>query len=122
MKKIDNRKNMQFIDDRQIKGVVAENLAKNYFLSKGYLVFSSSTAQGCIDLVVIKKNGKVLKIDVKAVSRRKRDNGKINRRSTNLQKIINVKLFYVDVDKKECYFYKNNDDHLKRRTKVEKII
>ena len=50
----------KFIVEKQVKGTVAENLAKNYFLSKGFLVFPSLTAQGCIDMVVIDKNNKTL--------------------------------------------------------------
>ena len=66
-------------------------------------------------------NNEILKIDIKAVSRRKRDNGKINRCRTSLQKKLDVKILYVDIEKMECYFYKYNENHLKRRTKVEKI-
>ena len=111
----------KFIIDKQVKGAIAENLAKNYFLNKGYLVFPNLTAQGCIDMVVINENNEILKIDIKAVSRRKRDNGKINRCRTSLQKKLDVKILYVDIEKMECYFYKYNENHLKRRTKVEKI-
>ena len=111
----------KFIVEKQVKGTVAENLAKNYFLSKGFLVFPSLTAQGCIDMVVIDRNNKTLKVDVKCVSRRKRDNHKVNRSRTSLQKELDVKIFYVDIEKRECYFYTYDENHLKRRTKVEKI-
>tara|TARA_R100001369_G_scaffold29405_1_gene53045 strand:+ start:672 stop:1013 length:342 start_codon:yes stop_codon:yes gene_type:complete len=111
----------KFIVKKQVKGSIAENLAQNYFLSKGYLVFPNLTAQGCIDMVVVNENNETLKIDIKAVSRRKRDNGKINRCRTSLQKKLDVKLLYVDIEKMECYFYIQNENHLKRRTKVEKI-
>ena len=95
----------KFIVEKQIKGTIAENLAKNYFLNKGFLVFPSLTAQGCIDMVVINKNNKMLKVDVKCVSRRKRDNHKVNRSRTLLQKELDVKILYVDIEKRECYFY-----------------
>ena len=111
----------KFIVEKQVKGTVAENLAKNYFLNKGFLVFPSLTAQGCIDMVVINENNKMLKVDVKCVSRRKRDNHKVNRSRTLLQKELDVKILYVDIEKKECYFYMYDKNHLKRRTKVEKI-
>jgi hypothetical protein len=111
----------KFIIEKQVKGAIAENLAKNYFLNKGFLVFPSLTAQGCIDMVVVNKNNKTLKVDVKCVSRRKRDNHKVNRSRTPLQKQLNVKILYVDTDRKECYFYKEDKHHLKGRTKVEKI-
>jgi len=111
----------KFIIEKQVKGAIAENLAKNYFLNKGFLVFPSLTAQGCIDMVVVNKNNKTLKVDVKCVSRRKRDNHKVNRSRTLLQKKLDVKILYVDIKKGECYFYKENKNHLKRRTKVEKI-
>jgi hypothetical protein len=111
----------KFIIEKQVKGTVAENLAKNYFLSKGFLVFPSLTAQGCIDMIVVNKDNKTLKVDVKCVSRRKRDNHKVNRSRTSLQKKLDVKILYVDIEKEECYFYKEDKNHLKRRTKVEKI-
>ena len=85
----------KFIVEKQIKGTVAENLAKNYFLSKGFLVFPSLTAQGCIDMVVIDRNNKILKVDVKCVSRRKRDNHKVNRSRTSLQKELDVKIIVM---------------------------
>ncbi len=111
----------KFIVEKQVKGTVAENLAKNYFLNKGFLVFPSLTAQGCIDMVVINEDNKMLKVDVKCVSRRKRDNHKVNRSRTLLQKELDVKILYVDIEKKECYFYMYDENHLKRRTKVEKL-
>ena len=111
----------EFIIDKQVKGTIAENLAKNYFLNKGYLVFPNLTAQGCIDMVVINKNNEIMKIDVKSVSIRERDGYPIMRARSLLQKNLDVKLFYVDIEKKECWFYRENKNHLKRRTKVEKI-
>ena len=111
----------KFIIDKQVKGAIAENLAKNYFLNKGYLVFPNLTAQGCIDMVVINQNNEIIKIDVKSVSIRERDGYPIMRARSLLQKELDVKLFYVDIEKKECWFYKEHENHLKRRTKVEKI-
>jgi len=111
----------EFIIDKQVKGAIAENLAKNYFLNKGYLVFPNLTAQGCIDMVIINQNNKIMKIDVKSVSIRERDGYPVMRSRTLLQKKLDVKLFYVDVNKRECWFYQENENHLKRRTKVEKL-
>ena len=84
-------------------------------------MFSNISQQGCIDMIVVNKDNELLKVDVKCVSRRKRDNHKVNRSRTPLQDELDVKILYVDTDKKECYFYKNDKNHLKRRTKVEKI-
>ena len=111
----------KFILDIHVKGKEAENLAQIYFLKKGYHVFNNVSQQGCIDMVVVNKNNEVIKVDVKSVCRRKRDGWKINRCRTPLQKKLDVKILYVDADKKECYFYKKDKNHLKRRTKVEKI-
>ena len=91
----------KFIIEKQVKGAIAENLAKNYFLNKGFLVFPSLTAQGCIDMVVVNKNNKTLKVDVKCVSRRKKDNHKVNRSRTLLQRQLDVKILYVDT----CLLY-----------------
>ena len=111
----------KFIIDKQVKGAIAENLAKNYFLNKGYLVFPNLTAQGCIDMVIINQNNEIMKIDVKSVSIRERDGYPVNRCRTLLQKKLDVKLLYVDVNKRECWFYQEHENLLKRRTKVEKI-
>jgi hypothetical protein len=111
----------EFIIDKQVKGAIAENLAKNYFLNKGYLVFPNLTAQGCIDMVIINQNNEIMKIDVKSVSIRERDGYPVMRSRTLLQKKLDVKLLYVDVNKRECWFYQEHDNHLKRRTKVEKL-
>ena len=53
----------KFIVEKQIKGAIAENLAKNYFLSKGFLVFPSLTAQGCIDMIVVDESNQLKKIE-----------------------------------------------------------
>lgn len=111
----------KFIIDKQVKGTVAENLAQMYFLQKGYLVFKSVTAQGCIDMIVINENDEIIKVDVKSVSRRERDGYPVMRCRTLLQKKLNVKLLYIDTEKKECWFYKEDENILKRRTEVEKI-
>jgi len=111
----------EFIIDKQVKGAIAENLAKNYFLNKGYLVFPNLTAQGCIDMVIINQNNKIMKIDVKSVSIRERDGYPVMRSRTLLQKKLDVKLLYVDINKRECWFYQEHENHLKRRTKVEKL-
>ena len=111
----------RFILDIHVKGKEAENLAQIYFLKNGYHVFSNVSQQGCIDMVVVNKNNEVMKVDVKSVCRRKRDGWKINRSRTPLQKKLDVKILYVDADKKECYFYKEDKNHLKRRTQIQKI-
>ena len=111
----------EFIIDKQVKGAIAENLAKNYFVNKGYLVFPNLTAQGCIDMVIINQNNEIMKIDVKSVSIRERDGYPVMKSRTLLQKKLDVKLLYVDVNKRECWFYQEHDNHLKRRTKVEKL-
>ncbi len=110
-----------YILDKHVKGRTAENLAEIYFLNKGYHVFSNISQQGCIDMVVINKDNKVIKVDVKSICRRKRDNHKINRSRTPLQKLLDVEILYVDTEKKECYFYKEHKNHLKRRTETDKI-
>jgi len=115
------RGHMKFISNKHVKGREAENLAQIYFLKNGYHVFSNVSQQGCIDMVVVNKKNEVLKVDVKSVCRRKRDGWKINRCRTRLQKKLDVKILYVDADKKECYFYKEDKNHLKRRTQIQKI-
>ena len=91
----------------------------------GLIFWNTATASQdkslCIDMIVVNENNEVIKVDVKSVCRRARDGHKINRCRTPLQKKLDVKILYVDADKKECYFYKEDKNHLKRRTQIQKI-
>ena len=119
---MDNRKKRGFILNKHVKGRSAENLAQIYFLNKGYIVCSNISQHGCVDMIVMNEQGKIIKVDVKSVSRRKRDTFVISRSRTALQRKLDIKIMYVDMEKFECYFYKENINHLKRRTQVEKIL
>ena len=109
----------RFILDMHVKGKEAENLAQIYFLKNGYHVFNNISQHGCIDLIVVNKDNELLKVDVKSVCRRARDGFIINRCRTELQKKLDVKILYVDTDKRECYFYKEDENPLKRRTPIQ---
>ena len=111
----------RFILDMHVKGKEAENLAQIYFLKNGYHVFNNISQHGCIDLIVVNKDNEILKVDVKSVCRRARDGFIINRCRTELQKKLDVKILYVDTDKRECYFYKEDENPLKSRTPIQKI-
>ena len=84
-------------------------------------MFNNISQHGCIDLIVVNKDNEILKVDVKSVCRRARDGFIINRCRTELQKKLDVKILYVDTDKRECYFYKEDENPLKRRTPIQKI-
>jgi hypothetical protein len=98
-----------FIVDVHIKGRVAELLATTFYLKQKYHVFNNVSSHGPFDLVVVNKEGKTMLIDVKSVTRRTRDNSSIQRTPTPLQNKLGVKILYVDVDKKECRYWKNKE-------------
>jgi Holliday junction resolvase-like predicted endonuclease len=87
-----------------IKGDLAEYLAQMYFLSQGYYVFNNVSQHGFIDFVAISETGEIRKIDVKCITRRKRDGGIINKCKTQIQKKHNVELFYICTETGENFF------------------
>ena len=63
-----------------------------------------------------------MKIDVTSVSLRERDGYPVMRSRTLLQRKLDVRLLYVDINKgTHVGSIKNRTNHLKRRTKVEKL-
>tara|TARA_Y100000593_G_C4066484_1_gene216973 strand:+ start:160 stop:498 length:339 start_codon:yes stop_codon:yes gene_type:complete len=104
-----------FIVDVHVKGRVAEKLANIFFLKQKCHVFNNISSHGPIDLVVVDKEGKTMLIDVKSVSKRKRDNSPIHRTPTPSQSRLGIKILYVDVEEGTCHWWKERD-------KVFKII
>ena len=85
-------------------GTIHENLAVNQFLKKKCFVFKNVCQHGPIDIVVLHPNGEIELLDVKKRSLRKRDNLPIHRSLSELQKKLNVKLFYID-DTNEGHYH-----------------
>ncbi len=87
-----------------IRGDLAEYLAQMYFLSQGYYVFNNVSQHGFIDFVAINETGDIRKIDVKCITKRKRDGGIIYKSKTAIQKKHNVELFYICTETGKNFF------------------
>ena len=83
------------LNEKALKGLKAELLAKHYLIKKGYIVFSAEGGIGPIDLVGI-LDGKTRYFDVKTNAKRK-DGTKICR-TNNKVPGIRIEIIYVDID------------------------
>tara|TARA_R110000764_G_C10770288_1_gene354800 strand:- start:54 stop:527 length:474 start_codon:yes stop_codon:yes gene_type:complete len=101
-----------FRNARHIKGDLAEHYAINFFIENGNLVFKNVSQHGLADIVVLDNNGNLCLYDVKTISYKKYKSNAagcmkdiytgtygINvKPRTEMQKIFNVKLIYVDLE------------------------
>ena len=78
------------------KGTINEKRAIIYFLKKGCVVCKNVEQHGPYDISVTHPDGDTELLDVKTYLKRKRDGYPIHRSLTNLQKKLDVKLFYID--------------------------
>ena len=86
---------------KHIKGDVAELIAAEFFLNKGYYVFRNMSQHGPADLTVLDDDGNIILIDVKAVSLREKNGWKVNRVPSEEQDRLGVHLVYVNLDTRE---------------------
>ena len=87
------------------KGTSAEHSAISWLLKKGYQVFKNVHFAGFIDIVIF--NGKkLIGIDIKSESFRKKDKTLINRKLTRKQDKYGIELLFVKQDG-DCYFGNN---------------
>ena len=82
------------------KGMVAEQIAIQYLLEKGFFVFKNLYGVGPADLIAINEKGAVEIFDVKTESYRKtwKPGTRICRRLTQEQKKLKMKFIFVDKD------------------------
>ena len=85
-----------------MKGQHSEFVAAAWLIEQNYLVYIKTQDNDPIDLVAVHRDdGKVLKLDVKSVSKRKsgpKKGHRINRVLSETQKKIGAKLLYVYAD------------------------
>jgi len=85
---------------RHEKGAWAEAVATAWLLEHGYWVACNFSSQGPFDLMALDKEGNVFIFDVKYITRQKhRGDPASFRMRSNLQKVLNVRLFIVDHEK-----------------------
>ena len=99
---------------KHIKGDVAELIAAEFFLNKGFYVFRNMSQHGPADLTVLDSEGNVILIDVKAVSLREKNGWKVNRTGTMEQDRLGIQLLYVNLDTREV------SDHAPRKGRYKK--
>ena len=82
------------------KGMVAEQIAIQYLLEKGFFVFKNLYGVGPADLIAINEKGNVEIYDVKSESYRKtwKPGTRICRKLTLEQKKLKMKFIFVDKD------------------------
>jgi len=100
--------------NRREKGAWAEAVAATWLIERGFYVFVNFASQGPVDLVAIDKEGHCFPFDVKYIGRsQKRKDLASFRVRTDLQKVLNVRLFIIDHEKHitiEPAFDENNHD------------
>ena len=87
---------------KAVKGTSAEYAGISWLLKQGYHVFKNVHVTGFIDVVIF--NGeKLIGVDIKSETFRKKNGQKIYRKPSSKQKQYSVKLLFVK-DNGECYF------------------
>ena len=84
------------------KGMLAEQMAIQFLLQKGFFVFKNLYGVGPADLIAINEKGAVEIFDVKTESYRKtwKPGTRICRKLTQEQKKLKMKFIFVDKDGK----------------------
>tara|TARA_R100001244_G_C5147180_1_gene128989 strand:- start:247 stop:567 length:321 start_codon:yes stop_codon:yes gene_type:complete len=84
--------------NRHEKGAWAETWAIAWLLERGFWVARNIAVQGPFDVIAVSKEGKVIIFDVKYSSKKIKDRSDIRsyRVRSDLQKALNVRLFFID--------------------------
>jgi hypothetical protein len=83
-----------------LKGALAELAVAHKFLKKGLYVSKSLDPSSPFDLVITTNRGNSYLIDVKSISYRKKDNSIIARTLNQLQKQLNIRFYFTDINGK----------------------
>ena len=94
---------------KHIKGDLAELIAAEFFIDKGFYVFRNMSQQGPADMAVLDPEGNIMLVDVKALSLRNKNGYKVNRTPSDEQARLNVQLCYVNLETREL------TDHVPRK-------
>lgn len=86
-------------------GDLCEAIALKELTARGYWVFTTTQAHSPIDLIAVAPGGEVLFVDCKYDRKRKNPDRKtpsrIYRKRTDQQKLLGVRICYVDPDAEE---------------------
>jgi hypothetical protein len=81
-----------------LKGILAELAVAHDCLKQGYFVSKSLDPACPFDLVLTDDSGTSYLIDVKSVSRRKKNNSIISRSLSSIQKQMKVKFYFSNIN------------------------
>lgn len=84
-------------------GLLAELRAAQWLLEQGFWTFLPVGGFGPIDLIAVSKTGKVHLFDVKSASRRSSTGYIVSRKLSTFQRMIGVRLLYVDTETNEVF-------------------
>lgn len=84
-------------------GLLAELRAAQWLLEQGFWTFLPVGGFGPIDLIAVSKTGKVHLFDVKSASRRSNSGYIVSRKLSAFQRLIGVRLLYVDTETNEVF-------------------
>lgn len=84
-------------------GLLAELRAAQWLLEQGFWTFLPVGGFGPIDLIAVSKTGKVHLFDVKSASRRSGTGYIVSRKLSTFQRLIGVRLLYVDTETNEVF-------------------
>jgi hypothetical protein len=101
-----------------LKGALAELAVAHECLKQGYFVSKSLDPSSPFDLVLTDDSGFSYLIDVKSVSRRKKDNSIIHRSLNSIQKQMKVKFYFSNINGER----KPNENITRKRSrKIQKV-
>lgn len=94
-------------DFRQQQGQICETILTEWLLRQGYYVCRPLAAQGPVDCVAYNDAGELLLFDAKQNSQRvstgKKTKTRIHRPLTALQKLLGVRVAYIDLDTRDVH-------------------
>lgn len=93
---------LSFSPSKVVKGTSAEYAGISWLLKQGYHVFKNVHVTGFIDVAIF-DGKKLIGIDIKSETFRKKNGQKIYRKPSSKQKQYGVKLLFVQ-ENGECYF------------------
>ena len=107
-------------DRRHVDGDVAEAICAEYFIRKGYWVFTTAQGSSAVDLVAVNKDGARLiqvKKDHLRINPGRSKPARIHRVRSDLQKALGVEMVYVNVKTRKV-FITDHDYSARRKRRV----
>ena len=95
------------MDRRHTEGQICENILVEYLLRRDMYVFKPEASHSPVDVISISKEGKIYLFDAKKDARRYVPNRKAHKRIyrilTPFQKLLGVRMAYIDLDTRNVH-------------------